>query len=134
MQDGKLGSISGGSVGDQGRRRRGLTGEGFTCSSRKGWRQGQFQIPAWQLVQLDSKEIELHEEKKSLIVVQPGGQNCCINADCPATNWLAYPPELVCSDQMPQHAHDLASYHRLFLCTICLHTFAQHGKYECCLT
>ncbi len=22
----------------------------------------------------------------------------------------------------------------LFLCTICLHSFAKHGKYECCLT
>jgi len=46
---------------------------------------------------LDTKEILLREEKKSM-AAQPGGQNCCMNTDCSATNWLAYLPELVCLD------------------------------------
>ena len=50
------------------------------------------------LVQLDRKEVLLREEKNKLMVVQSGGQHCCMNTDCPATNWLAYLPELVCVD------------------------------------
>ena len=46
------------------------------------------------LVQLDKGWVILREEKNKLTVAQTGGQHCCMNTDCPATNWLAFLPEL----------------------------------------
>lgn len=76
-----------------------LAVKGSLAAAEKAGDEDQVRFLRKRLEALDTKEILLREEKKSM-AAQPGGQNCCMNTDCSATNWLAYLPELVCLDSI----------------------------------